>query len=311
MNRADRLDAIQRVARALRGRSWADVNLMLETFGFPRSDYRDWESEYEYAVDMLRQGSDDEALVELDAYLRRDSTAQPTGADEDRIWRPGTFRLFISHTSWHKARASRLASTFERLGVHAFVAHEAIEPTREWQDVIEVALLTCDALCAMLTSDFPESKWCDQEVGFAVAQRKLVLPLEMGADPHGFIGKYQAIPSSIDRDTTYTDIEAMLQALVRHPSTAAKAAPVAVHRYARSGSFDGARDGYELLTAIPRHEWTPSMIEEVDRAHTENSQLQHGNLIPSGQPIPEAVNELLDGLRPSPASVPGDDDIPF
>jgi hypothetical protein len=133
----------------------------------------------------------------------------------------------------------------------------------------------------------------------------------MGADPHGFIGKYQAIPSSSEHDATYADIEAMLQALVRHPSTAAKAAPVAVHRYARSGSFDAARDGYKLLQAIPAQEWTPSMIDEVDRAHSENSQLQHGNLVPTGRPIPEAVNELLSDMRPAPLAAPTDDDIPF
>jgi hypothetical protein len=203
-----------------------------------------------------------------------------------------------------------MASAFERIGVHGFVAHDTIEPTREWQDVIETALLTCDAMCAMLTPDFRESNWCDQEVGIVVAQRKLVLPLQMGLDPYGFIGKYQAIPSSRDRDTTYSDIEAMLTALVRNPSTSAKAASIAVHRYARSGSFDAARAGYALLQAIPRQEWTPAMIDEVDRAHGENSQLIHGNL-PGRGPIPDAVTELLQDLRPTPATPDSGEDIPF
>jgi hypothetical protein len=46
----------------------------------------------------------------------------------------------------------------------------------------------------MLTPDFSGSQWCDQEVGFALAQRKLVVPLKFGADPHGFIGKYPTSP---------------------------------------------------------------------------------------------------------------------
>ncbi len=83
----------------------------------------------------------------------------------------------------------------EQWGVDTFVAHDDIEPTREWQDAIEAALRTCDALCALMTSDFIESKWCDQEVGFAIARRKLVVAVKLGTDPYGFIAKYQAVIS--------------------------------------------------------------------------------------------------------------------
>src|SRR5262249_221181 len=78
------------------------------------------------------------------------------------IWTDGTFRLFISHTSVHKANVGFLATMLELQGVHGFVAHEDIEPSREWQESIEYALATCDALAAYLTTDFVSSKWCDQ-----------------------------------------------------------------------------------------------------------------------------------------------------
>jgi hypothetical protein len=172
MNRHERLEAIQRVARSLSTRSWVDIDLVLDLFDLPTADYGDWADEYGYVVEMLRRGkSSDAALAELDAYLRGRSPA-PGAPDEDRIWRPGSFRLFVCHTSTHKGRAAKLATALERLSVHAFVAHDTIEPTRTWQDVIETALLTCDALCAFVTPDFIASRWCDQEVGFAVAQRK-------------------------------------------------------------------------------------------------------------------------------------------
>jgi hypothetical protein len=47
-------------------------------------------------------------------------------------------------------------------GVSAFVAHENIEPTK-WQDEIEKALLSMNALAAILMPGFHESKWTDQE----------------------------------------------------------------------------------------------------------------------------------------------------
>jgi TIR domain len=72
-------------------------------------------------------------------------------------------------------------------GVDAFVAHDTIEPTRPWQDVIESALATCHALAALVTTDFKESNWCDQEVGFAVGRGILIISVRIGHDPYGFI----------------------------------------------------------------------------------------------------------------------------
>lgn len=52
-----------------------------------------------------------------------------------------------------------------------------------------------DALCAIIVPDFITSRWCDQELGFAMGRRKLIIPIRKGADPYGFVGKYQGIQS--------------------------------------------------------------------------------------------------------------------
>src|SRR5262249_54560409 len=75
----------------------------------------------------------------------------------------------------------------------AFVAHEDIEPSLEWQDVIEEALKTCGAMVAWLTPDFPTSDWTDQEIGYCLARETLVIPVRVGLDPYGFVGKYQGL----------------------------------------------------------------------------------------------------------------------
>jgi hypothetical protein len=87
------------------------------------------------------------------------------------------FRLFLSHKAEaksHKAEAkrevARLKKALRVLGVSAFVAHEDIDPTEAWQDVIEDALLTMDGFVAVMTKDFHDSEWTDQEVGFALAR---------------------------------------------------------------------------------------------------------------------------------------------
>ncbi len=115
--------------------------------------------------------------------------------DDISMWRFNYFRLFISHLTADKTRAASLKSILERYGIDCFVAHEDITPSKEWQKVIESALGSMDAMCAIITPDFNKSKWCDQEVGFALGRRRIVIPIDSRAIPYGFIGKWQAIPT--------------------------------------------------------------------------------------------------------------------
>ena len=111
--------------------------------------------------------------------------------EEPTFWKPGYFKLFISHLATFKKTTSALKHALEGFGVSAFVAHEDIEPTKEWQLEIEQGLFTMEALCAILMKDFNLSKWTDQEIGVAVGRNVLVIPVRKGLDPYGFIGKYQ------------------------------------------------------------------------------------------------------------------------
>lgn len=108
-------------------------------------------------------------------------------------WRSGYYRIFISHLTEDKKSAAYLKNQLAKYGIDCFVAHEDIEPTKLWQTEIEKALASMDLLCAILTPKFYQSKWCDQEVGIALGRSIPTLSIKKGADPHGFIGKYQAI----------------------------------------------------------------------------------------------------------------------
>lgn len=128
---------------------------------------------------------------------------RPTTADvsqlghnyNDRMWKPGYFRLFISHLSEYKVSASNLKECLQNFGIDGFVAHEDITPTKEWEQEIEAALFSLDALCAIVAPGFEKSSWCDQEVGIALGRKKIVFSIKKGKNPYGFFGKYQALPS--------------------------------------------------------------------------------------------------------------------
>jgi hypothetical protein len=116
-----------------------------------------------------------------------------TPAATERIWTESAFRLFLSHKSDVKKEAAKLKRRLAPFGVCAFVAHTDINPTEEWQDEIKNALASMDAFVALLTEDFHESEWTDQEVGYAFGRGVPLIAVKLGRDPYGFIGRFQAL----------------------------------------------------------------------------------------------------------------------
>jgi hypothetical protein len=112
---------------------------------------------------------------------------------ERRVWGEGGYRVFLSHKAEIKSQAAFLKAGLRSFGVSAFVAHEDVHPIKEWQDEIENALATMDAFVPLMTERFHDSDWTDQEVGYALARRVSIVPVRLGKDPYGFIGKFQAL----------------------------------------------------------------------------------------------------------------------
>jgi hypothetical protein len=138
------------------------------------------------------------------------------------------FRLFISHIANDKDKAMRLKSCLIQYGIDAFVAHEDIEPTLEWQPEIEKALRTMDAFLAIHTLGFALSIWTQQEVGYAVGRGVKIISLQMGEDPTGFIGKHQALGRrSRTAEQVAEEIDAILSkdTRTRNKLAAAKGSP--------------------------------------------------------------------------------------
>jgi hypothetical protein len=142
----------------------------------------------------------DQGLVER----RRSGNTEPfagriAAKGMDRLWDPGMVRLFLSHVSAHKVAVSNLKRELRAYGVSGFVAHEDIEPSLDWQAEIELALRTMDAMAALLTPEFHESKWTDQEIGIALGLGVFVLPVRLPINPSGFVAKSQGLRGDLTK----------------------------------------------------------------------------------------------------------------
>jgi hypothetical protein len=209
-------------------------------------------------------------LAESSRPVQLDRTDSQVEEEPPSFWQPGCFRLFISHTSAHKESAHRLKEGLAQYHVAAFVAHDDIEPAKEWEAEIERALRTTDALAAIITTDFVASRWCDQEVGYALGRGKLVLPLCKDAlIPHGFLGKYQGCKA---QGMLAGDVAEMVyNLLLNNQLTSQRMTDAIVDRMASSPSFDTTRRTMKLLERLPR--LSDSQVTKLIQASESNSQV--------------------------------------
>ena len=214
--------------------------------------------------------------------IRTNKTKQ--AGPNPKFWTEEYLRLFISHLSSDKELAQDLKVSLESYAISGFVAHSDIEPTREWESEIELALNTCDSGLALLSVKFHESKWTDQEIGILIGHNKLLIPVKIGLVPYGFIGKYQAITFSTEKKLA-NDI---FEALVKNEKTKKTMACAVMKMFEESNSYIEAKANFKLIHKIEY--WDDSLIERLEKAPNGNSQIRDAFGLQSS--IDSLVNKL-------------------
>lgn len=246
---------------------WHEVDLLLEEFGGSTSEYWDGTKE-QYILSMLKNVAG-EAILELADHLDLNlSSAKPD--DMPKFWNNAEYRIFLSHLSVHKLFASELQTWFGHLGIQAFVAHEDIEPTAEWQLEIERALRTCDALVALLHDGFKASDWTDQEVGFALGRGIPVISVRLGQDPYGLFGKRQAI-SGYKKSARILAAE-IFDSIRSNNLSDSRIADLVLGLFERSPSFDAAKQRMTWLEEM--QVWNSEFSKRVVSARANNNQIR-------------------------------------
>lgn len=188
----------------------------------------------------------------------------------ERIWKPIYIRAFLSHKVTHKTEAGDLKETLEKYGISCFVAHKDIKPTKEWVQEIENALFSMEILISLMTEDFHDSEWTDQEVGVAIGRHVLIIPVKMGKDPYGFIGKYQAL--SAKRENIPKIAKGILEIILEHPSTKERIKRAAIHAFKESPNFYSSK--YFVTDIFPTFEkMKKSEIDDIIEAFNKNNQI--------------------------------------
>ena len=278
MRPSEKVKLIRLISDSLQELDWTVLDLTLRQFGLPWSD--EWSGDKEsYCVE---QGEEDK-LLDLYEHLRGAKFEALPRGDGAHLWREGFFRLFLCHISSSKQLMSTIKANLLPSAVDALVAHDDIEPTREWEQEIEAALERCDALAAFLTPDFHDSLWTDQEVGFCVRRRVLIIPVRVRMDAYGFLGRYQALTPG-KRDAAWI-ANALFDILLDHELTAERMAPAVVKMLEDSGSFASAKQNMEYVKRIRR--WSAPLLRRLEAAIDANSQVE------GAWGVPEQIRALV------------------
>jgi hypothetical protein len=264
-NPSERIKIIAEVSRRLAGEDWPLIDLTLRQFGLPTTDSWPGSSDA-YVIEMIEDASDDD-LISLAYHIGVDISAPEQGIVPP-FWKDGHLRVFLSHLSEHREFAGELKEAMEYYGLTAFVAHDDIEPTAEWQSEIETALSTCEVLIALLHAGFKESNWTDQEVGFAMGRSVPVFSIRFDQDPYGFIGRFQAFNGNGKK--THELAKEIFDVLRQHKQTQRRMAEILVARFELSINFQNAKDNMTLLEEL--NTWNANYSERITKAVENNGQ---------------------------------------
>jgi len=215
--------------------------------------------------------------------------------------------VFISHLTAKKVVAKNIAHELALYGIKAFVAHEDIQPSKEWAVEIMRALQTCHAMIALLSPGFISSNWCDQEVGVALGRQVPIVPLKYESDPHGFLSAIQAIA------VAGRNIPAVMPQIVRtflsSPTTEREMGDCIVSAVATAGTSEAVEKPLSMLPNVKSASASAALL--LDEAST--SSLVLSSKKAARATIDEALKRF--GYKRKPPAAPlgalSEDDIPF
>lgn len=180
-------------------------------------------------------------------------------------------KVFISYLTADRFLAGSIKEELDANGFETFLAHEDIQPTQIWMDKIFQNLIETDIVLTLLTKDFSQSIWCNQEIGIGLALNKLMVPIKIDQDPVGFLSKYQALKYGKDEKFPVTKLLGIISA---SENLGADYRNFLIEVLSDSTSFiDSGRNAKRIIDI---KDFTTEQLERIMKVSISNNQIYHG-----------------------------------
>jgi len=87
------------------------------------------------------------------------------------------YRVFISHSTRDRGIVISLSNLLSRFGIEVVVAEWYLTPGEFLDKKVFTQIEKADCLVILLTKNGMRSNWVQQEIGYALKARKLIIPL--------------------------------------------------------------------------------------------------------------------------------------
>ena len=124
---------------------------------------------------------------------------------------------FVSYSHKDRKYGGQAKAVLRKVGIDAFLAHEDLQVSEEWQHRILKELSSCDLFVPLLSKNFLESKWAPQEAGYVASRPTVIVaPLSIdGTTPCGFFSHVQSSRIASDGVTRELLVEPLVKKFPR------------------------------------------------------------------------------------------------
>lgn len=148
------------------------------------------------------------------------SSLPSPGGPQDLLSRFGAqpVEVFVSHATRDIRHVEMVRSQAEALGISVYLAEHDVQPGSVLADKIEAAIRRCQAVIVLITTASVTSTIVQQEIGFARAHGKPLIPMvEKGIDIRqlGLLAGYEYLDLDLDLEHQAETLAKMTTALQR------------------------------------------------------------------------------------------------
>lgn len=203
-----------------------------------------------------------------------------------------SLRLFLSYSNKDKRIAGAIKEAFNHYGMEAFLAHEDIQVGQEWRNTILNNLKDFDVFIAIISKNFKDSNWTDQEVGFAICQEKAIVPVSIdGQIPYGFLEMIQTLTKFQYREykknryssemvldckeSVFEIIRIIASKIASKTELKENLKDSLIRSLSNAGSFANAENHFEILNSL--QPFTKEQINEIINQSIQNNQIYYAN----------------------------------
>lgn len=231
---------------------------------------------FDAAVELYPPRNEAPEISSIAFFIKDEDTEMPSAT---RVLVPAkdvtpakVIKTFISYSSRDKRIAGVFKNRLEGLGIglEVFLAHEDIMGSKEWEDEIVYSLERSEIFVPLITENFYDSEWTNQESGMARITKQLIIPICWKVTPQGFTKRYQAIFVK-DEDNFLDVCDQIREIISQHPILGKHIVDAAIANFVDSGSFDETRRQFRNIRQI-KH-FSPEQIRTLVRGSNGNNQV--------------------------------------